>query len=143
MTYSLAESTTGIAALGRGIIPWSEVELGEVTVDQDCGEPEIDAAVHLVALASPSASDTTEELPSSVTEVCVGDDYYIEVWASDVGSVNTGLTSVYVDMLDDPCAASTVQFIDHGGLFSTFSSGTIEAWGIDELGGSSLAGEGI
>jgi hypothetical protein len=99
--------------------------------------------VHFVTLTSPSPSDTTETLPASISTVSEGQDYYIEIWASDVGSSNTGLTSVYVDMHFDPCGVATVQGIDHGGIFTESKSARIEATGIDELGGSSLVGVGI
>jgi hypothetical protein len=99
--------------------------------------------VFFVTLASPSPSDTTEILPASISSVSKGQDYYIEIWASDVGGTNTGLTSVYVDMHFDPCGVATVQEIDHGGIFTLSRSGTIGPGGIDELGGSCKVGVGI
>ena len=99
--------------------------------------------VCFVTLASPSPSDTTEILPPSISSVSKGQNYYIEIWASDVGSTNTGLTSVYVDVHFDPCDGASIQEIDHGGIFTESQSGTIEPWGIDELGGSCLVGVGI
>jgi len=98
-----------------------------------------DVKVCAVTLASPSASDTTETLPTSVSSLTAGQDYYVEVWAGDVGSTNTGLTSVYVDLDFNPCGAVSVQSIAHGGIFTVFESGTIEACSIHELGGSSLS----
>jgi len=102
-----------------------------------------DVEVHPVILASPSLLDTTGTLPTSLSSVSEGQDYYVEVWASDVGGTNTGLTSVYVDMCFIPSDVVLVLAIDHGGTFTMFPSGMIEPWGIDELGGSSLAGVGV
>ena len=99
--------------------------------------------VLFVTLESPSLSDTTETLPASISTVTEGQDYFIEIWASDVGNSNTGLTSVYVDMHFDPCDVAIVQEISHGGIFTESKSGKIESWGIDELGGSCLIGVGI
>jgi len=102
-----------------------------------------DVEVAVVALLSPSSSDTTTTLPISVSSVPNGQDYYIEVWASDVGATNTGLTSVYADIAFTPSSAASVQSIDHGGIFTSFASGSIISGGIDELGGSSLIEAGI
>ena len=102
-----------------------------------------DVNVSVVALLSPSPSDTTNTLPSSVLSVPKGQDYYVEVWASDVGTTNTGLTSVYTDVAFTPSSAASVQSINHGGIFTVFASGTVVSGGIDELGGSSLTGAGV
>jgi hypothetical protein len=102
-----------------------------------------DVNVSVVALLSPSPSDTTNTLPSSVLSVPKGQDYYVEVWASDVGTTNTGLTSVYTDVAFTPSSAASVQSINHGGIFTVFASGTVISGGIDELGGSSLTGAGV
>ncbi len=103
--------------------------------------PDVD--VRCVTLTSPSASDTTGTLPASLSSLTAGRDYYVEVWAADVGSTNTGLTSVYVDMQLNPCTMATIESISHGGIFTLFESGTIGSCGIDELGGSSLSAAGI
>ena len=55
-------------------------------------------------------------LPDSLTAVAPGETYYVEVWASDVGDVNTGLTSVYVDLAFPSGAANA------GGITHTHSS---------------------
>jgi len=101
-----------------------------------------DVEVRCVTLALPSASDTTNTLPSSVPSLSEGEDYYVEIWVSDVGTTNTGLTSVYVDLNFDPCGGISIQSVEHGGIFTVFESGTVLACGVDELGGSSLAALG-
>ncbi|KPL25441.1 MAG: hypothetical protein AMJ75_00920 [Phycisphaerae bacterium SM1_79] len=98
-----------------------------------------DVKVCSVTLASPSASDTTETLPTSVSSLTAGQDYYVEVWAGDMGSTDARLTSVYVDLDLNPCGAASIQSIDHGGIYTVFESGTAGACRIDELGGSSLS----
>jgi hypothetical protein len=106
-----------------------------------CYKPDVE--IRLVLLSLPSSSDKTDVLPSSIQSVSVGQDFYIEVWASDVGSTNTGLTSLYVNVRFEPCSGLSVQSIDHAEIFTTFPSGEILSCGIDELGGSSLAGAGV
>ena len=102
-----------------------------------------DVKVSVVALSSPSSSDTRQSLPTSISATPVGQDYYVEVWASDVGTTNTGLTSVYVDLTFSPSAATTAKSVSHGGIFTVFPSGTIGSGIVDELGGSSLTAAGI
>ena len=105
------------------------------------GAPDIE--VRSVIVTSPSASDSTEVLRAPIGSVTQGQDYYVEIWAADAGSINTGLTSVYVNLDVSASASASVQSIDHGGIFTVFPSGTITATGIEDLGGSSLGAAGI
>jgi hypothetical protein len=89
-----------------------------------------DVEVRLVALPSPSSSDTSEVLPLSIESLPMGQDYCIEIWTSDVGSADTGLTSVYVDENQAPCEVASIRSIDHVGIFTTFPSGGIISCGI-------------
>ncbi|MEE8170225.1 MAG: hypothetical protein V3T70_06735, partial [Phycisphaerae bacterium] len=100
----------------------------------------IDIDYRLVAVTAQSASDTTTTLPTSVSNVALGGIYFIEVWTSDIGAVNTGLTSAYVDM-GFPSVVSLVQSILHSNTFTVFTSGMDNGQGtIEELGGSVLPG---
>ena len=232
-TISLLPSSTGIAALDRGLIPWTAVDLGSVELqitpparsydldgddfiglsdlsyfaaswkqqvppaneahDFDCDgkvgvgdlswfatgwqkntndptilyppcsiEPEAawllndsilemqnsdnfqtsdpidtDIAFSLVALDSPSSSDTTTTLPTSVKKISASQTYYLELWTSDKGYVNTGLTSAYID-LGFPSDAVTVTDVSYSSDFTLFNDETVLSGTIDELGGSSL-----
>jgi hypothetical protein len=219
---TLLPSMTGVGALGRGLVPWSEVELGAIALtgvpggitydldgsgfidagdlslwavswnqavppaselhDFDCdgfvgpgdlswfatgwlkfvddptiqyspnctdgplssraASPDTDVQLALAVVDAPSATDTTETLPASLTSVAVGETYFVEVWATDSGSVNTGLTSTYLDFAY-PADRASVQSISHGGVFTLFPEGLDDGQGlIDELGGSQLT-EGI
>ena len=101
---------------------------------------DIDIALRLVALSAPSETDTLTTLPDSLLSVGLGDTYFVEFWVSDVGDINTGLTSVYVD-LTLPATAGTLEGIDHGEIFTVFTSGDAGEDGIiDGLGGSTLPG---
>ena len=100
----------------------------------------VDVAIELAVLGTPSESETTTLLPESIESISSGETYYLEVWASDVGYVNTGLTSVYVDISFASEAASVVS-VSHGDIFDTLKSGSYGIAGeIDELGGSKPIG---
>ncbi|MCG8404941.1 MAG: right-handed parallel beta-helix repeat-containing protein [Phycisphaerales bacterium] len=100
-----------------------------------------DVTFDLAVLAAPSASDTAVMLPPSVCKINQGQDYFVEVWASDVNEVNSGLVCAYVD-LEFPEDDFTVVSIMHTGLFDTLPSGSAVAGGVDELGGSALPNAG-
>ena len=102
------------------------------------GPVDVDVAFELVVLNAPSASGTTTLLPASIGSIAQGQTYYVEVWASDVGDISTGITSAYVD-LHFPAAAAGVTNVSHGSLFTLFPAGSIGLGVIDELGGSQLS----
>jgi hypothetical protein len=93
----------------------------------------------LVVLDAQSASDTTTVMPTSIDTISNGQTYYLEVWASDCGYINTGFTSAYVDLSFPDDAASVVD-ISHSGIFTMFTSSSVISGKIDELGGSVLPG---
>ncbi|HPM83249.1 MAG TPA: thrombospondin type 3 repeat-containing protein, partial [Candidatus Anammoximicrobium sp.] len=101
-----------------------------------------DVVLQVVAVGSPSGAETTVTLPTSVAGVVVGSTYYLELWTSDVGTLNTGVSSMYVD-LGWPAAAATATAIGHGSIYTVFPSGTISPGFINELGGSTLSPYGI
>jgi len=101
-----------------------------------------DIAFGLVVLDSPSSSDTTTILPTSVKRISAGQTYYLELWVSDIGHINTGLTSAYVD-LSFPDHAVSVVDISHSDIFAMFASGSDVSGKIDELGGSTVDADGI
>ncbi len=98
-----------------------------------------DVAVSLIALTNPSANDLVNTLPDSIGHVNIGDTYFVELWVSDVGDINTGVTSAYLDLLY-PSSSSTVIQLVHSDLYNLFASGTVMGDLLDELGGSSLPG---
>ena len=114
-----------------------------IVAAQSLGSSTPDVRLHLVTLLSPSPSDMMETLPSSVRSMSEGQDYFVEVWTSDVGQRNTGLTSVYADAILGSSGAASVRSISHGDIFTVFTSGTVYPDRIDELGGSSLTAAGI
>ncbi len=82
-------------------------------------------------------------MPTSVKKLVAGQTYYLELWTGDIGYINTGLTSAYVD-LSFPASAATVINVSNGSIFTLFNEEVILSGEIDELGGSSLpGGEGI
>ncbi|MHC4735611.1 MAG: hypothetical protein ACYTDW_14325 [Planctomycetota bacterium] len=122
----------------------SALEMQNSDVFQASIPTDIDIAFSLAVLDSPSSSDTSTLLPTSVKRLYAGQTYYLELWVSDSGYVNTGLTSAYVD-LSFPDDAATVTDVSNGGIFTMFTDEmSILSGKIDELGGSSLpGGDGI
>jgi hypothetical protein len=95
--------------------------------------PDVD--VRLIPAHSPHASD---QLPAAdpylgtlgvqnglAVDLTIASDYVLEVWVSDVGAVNTGLTSAYLDVAWDNDAISEAVDITHTNLFDFFPEGTI------------------
>jgi hypothetical protein len=128
-----AESTLGIQASST-LETSSSIAASESPADID---------FVMVVLDSPWSSDTTTTLPTSVKRLIAGQTYYLEVWVSDIGYINTGLTSAYVDMIF-PSGVVTVTNVSYGSIFTLFNEEVILSGEIDELGGSSLpGGDGI
>jgi hypothetical protein len=100
-----------------------------------------DVAFEVVVLDAQSGSDTTTTLPVSVDQITSGQTFYVEVWVSDVGDIDTGITSAYVDLSFSGDALSVVS-ISHGGIFTAVPTGSAGLSVIDELGGSTLS-EGV
>lgn len=73
--------------------------------------------------------------------------YTLEVWVSDVGSVNTGVTSAYLDVEWDNDAINDATGMTHGALFGFFPEGTINnpISQVTNFGGSdaTFAGQGL
>ncbi|MHC4733618.1 MAG: LamG domain-containing protein [Planctomycetota bacterium] len=134
--------STGAEAMS--ILNNSALEMQNSDIFQTSILTDIDIAFSLAVLDSPSSSDTAAILPTSVKRLSAGQTYYLELWVSDSGYVNTGLTSAYVDM-SFPANAATVTDVSNGGIFMMFTDEVSVLSGkIDELGGSSLpGGDGI
>lgn len=80
-------------------------------------------------------------LPRSDRSFNAGEDFYFEVWARDNTDQSHGLTAVFVDVALDPSQVG-IGTIDHGSVFSSFSSADVGQRRIGRLGGANL-GEGI
>ncbi len=97
-------------------------------------------AVVDVALRAVSTPTTPEQggLPTSLTTVCSGDSYFLEVWVSQNCGAD-GVAGGSVDLLFDNTLV-TADLIDHGSVYSNPSSGTINnGLGVaDDVGGATL-----
>ena len=121
----------------------SALEMQNSDVFQTSIPTNIDIAFSLAVLDSPSSSETTITLPTSVKKISAGQTYYLELWIRDSGYINTGLTSAYVD-LSFPAYAATVTDVSYNSIFTLFNEESVLSGKIDELGGSSLpGGDGI
>jgi len=102
-----------------------------------------DVEFRLLAVQTRTPSDRVQVLPTPLTGIGIFQNYYLEIWVSDIGVLNTGITSAYVDLIWDGLRA-TGKSMDHGTIFVVFPSGSVGEGQIDELGGSTLnRGEGI
>ncbi len=105
------------------------------------------AAVIDVALRAVETPTAPEEgtLPTGVTETCLGGDVFIEVWVSEIDGGTEGIAGGSVDLLFNTTATSATA-IDHGGVFTSGTSGTIDniAGLVNDVGGATLtAGRGV
>jgi hypothetical protein len=113
----------------------SSTDVNSNGVPDDC-ETDV-RVIPVITLIDPAATtESRSSQPTTLTEVVQGSAYYLEIWASDVGAVNTGLTGVYVDV--NFCSATAASELFHGNTFTTFPLGTIQSGKVDEFGGSAL-----
>ncbi len=100
--------------------------------------------VQLVAVTVPTGSSAAAVLPDSITQIDVGDEFFIEIWMQDI-SVGTGVTGGYVT-LSNTTPAAEARALDHGGVFTMFADGTINnaQSRVENFGGGTLsAGLGV
>jgi len=139
-SWDIAQGTSSDCN-SNGVPDECDISSGTSTDENSDGIPDecqSDARIEpVVTTVDPlGTSEVRGALPESVSAVIRGNTYYVEVWASDIGETNTGLTSVYVDL--SFCSNTSGLRLDHGGLFTTFIDGTIQSGGVDEFGGSQL-----
>jgi len=104
---------------------------------QTGGVAGVTVTLRAVALDAPGPADERPSLPDSQTRFAVGDELFLEIWASTTRS--NGFASVYLDLEFDQSRLSVEEVI-HTGLFNLFPRGTVDqpAGRIDDLGGSHL-----
>ena len=92
--------------------------------------------VELVAVATPTSTDTVATLPLSLTTVGAGGTYVVEVWVQSLNG--EGIVGGFVDLLYTTAQADVVGAPQHGGVFTDLVLGTVnEAAGlVDDLGGA-------
>lgn len=79
--------------------------------------------VVLVPVAAPSGADISPALPAALTEVMLGETFFLEVWAST--SFANGLSMVSAD-IDFDAARLEALAITHTPLMNLFASGTLD-----------------
>lgn len=100
-----------------------------------------DIEIYAVALSAPSPSDMVTSLPASLESVTLGTTYYVELWSTDSGDINTGLTSLYVDV-EYANGACSIQSLSNTAVLGDFDSGYDDGVGlVSDLGGSTLDGD--
>jgi len=96
-----------------------------------------DVAVAATLTETASASDSLLILADSVDTVVSGTSYILELWVSDVGQVNRGITSVYIDV-NCPSDIFDVAGVSYGSTFDMFTEYESNAGLLENLGGSTL-----
>lgn len=86
---------------------------------------EITVDVALAIVDTPSAGDAAAALPDSLEAIEVGSTYYVELWVQDLSAAGDGVAAGTVDLLYDTGPADATS-LNHGGLFTWLSSGTID-----------------
>jgi hypothetical protein len=87
-----------------------------------------DVSVELVPVLAPSAVDAIDDLGTLTNLLPPGscpDTYYLEVWVTDRGAVNTGVTGIYLDVIFNP---SVIEVLDlsYSASFPFFPEGVID-----------------
>ena len=110
---------------------------------------EIDVELCLLVLDTPSGVETTTDLSTLPGQTCVlgvNDSFVLELWGSDLGSVNTGIVGFYVDLAFDHTLV-TADALAHSSLFHAFLEGEIDngAGQVIDFGGvdGTLNGQGV
>ena len=110
---------------------------------------EIDVELRLLVLDAPSAVETTTDLSTLPGQTCVAevnDSLVLELWASDLGSINTGIIGFYVDLAFDNTLLRADALV-YSSLFDAFVEGAIDngAGEVVNFGGTdgSFTGQGL
>lgn len=114
----------------------------------------IDVVLRLVSLPAPSPvsnvsipEDQLKSLLGHVVSFDPLDTFYVELWVSDVGSLNTGMTGFFADLSFNQSLVRGDALFHTPGSFGLLPSGTIDntAGLIRNFGGndSTLSGQGI
>lgn len=112
------------------------------------GQDAIDVSLIPVALSAPSGLEETLDPTTLPGQVCLEGDlppaFVVELWVSDVGVVNSGITGFYADVNYDLSVISA-DLLDHGALFPILQEGTIVggAGTVINFGGTNFDAQGI
>ncbi len=132
---------------GNGLADACDIAAGTSQDVDDNGIPDecegADIVFELVIRATDSGLDVASTLPESDLSVERSDTFFVEVWTSDRGVVNTGLEEAYVDVTFD-AAVVQVLSIDHRPPFKGSIGGSVDNVGgtITDLGGIDVSASG-
>ena len=147
-TYSCAGGTGDMTARRCSMILASWVMLGLATTSVQAGA-EIDVELRLIALDAPSDLETTIDLnalPGQISELELNDPFVLELWVSDLGTINTGIVGFYVDLAFDKTRLRA-DTLTHSSVFAAFVEGVIDndAGEVVDFGGvdGTFTGQGV
>ncbi len=107
-----------------------------------------DVELQLIPLAASSVVETTTDPSGLPGQLCdttpIPENFVVELWASDIGDVNTGITGFFVDLDFDP-AILQVTSLTNSTLFSTLADGAFDnvAGTVTNFGGANFTPQGI
>jgi len=107
------------------------------------GQDATDVELRLVPLLAPSGVDTALDVDALPGQLCDAEplpgSFVIELWASDSGTLNTGIIGFYLDLAFDSTVLEADALV-HSALYPVLQEGTIDnlAGVIHNFGGSNL-----
>ncbi len=112
------------------------------------GQSFTDVALQLIPFVSPSAVDVSNQpgmLPGRICESSsIPGTFVVELWVSDVGVVNTGVTGMYVDLSFNPTVFQATSLVHSAGFPELNEGGIDNSNGIiANFGGSNFTPQGI
>lgn len=107
-----------------------------------------DVELRLVQLVASSGVETTMDPDSLPGQICDADplpsSFVVELWASDIGDLNTGITGLFVDLDFNPPDLQ-VTSLTNSATFSTLADGSFDngAGTVTNFGGTNFSPQGI
>lgn len=109
-----------LAGTGENV-PWDQVDLDSVQIEQIPGEVD----VHLAVVETPTGTDTVSDVPTSTAQVVEDHEFWVEVWTRSDPANPQPIRGGTVNVIYDTQYAEAVE-VDHGGVFTDGASGSID-----------------
>ena len=109
-----------LAGTGENV-PWNQVDLDSVQIEQASGE----ADVHMAVVETPTGTDTASAVPTSTAQMVEAHEFWVEVWVRSDPAYPQAIRGGTVTLSYDTRYADAVE-IDHGGVFTESPSGSID-----------------
>ncbi len=107
-----------------------------------------DVALRLIPFTSPNTLEVSDQPGSLPGRICepnnVPSTFVVELWTSDLGAINTGVTGIYTDLSFDPSVFQASSLVHTSG-FPELNEGTFDNGSgvITNFGGSNFSPQGL